>query len=243
MKRAWCVLSIVLLVPLVVAVAGCAGSADATSQSDPTVPSAAPSVQPGTETDMTAPAAPPDSGGPTTVEQQSATTTVEQQSTTTSEPSPTSWVIYINDDDSYTEGDITYSIALNLTATNPSPDIAGTYTGSATAKTDVNGTVRGQPLSASSIVNSTKLEFTLEDPLGGGTLETLTPTGPEELVYSGSGAIVMAAAGSGSVGPAGGVFQNTSGQTIEVTVKGSVATLSVVIEGHTYTFEGTIGGA
>ncbi|MHB8739755.1 MAG: hypothetical protein ACYC62_01155, partial [Coriobacteriia bacterium] len=79
---------------------------------------------------------------------------------------PDSWVIYINDDDSYTEGEITYSIALNLTATNPTQGIAGTYTGSATAKTDTTGQVNGLPLNASAIAESSMLEFTLVDGAG-----------------------------------------------------------------------------
>lgn len=153
---------------------------------------------------------------------------------------PDSWVIYINDDDSYTEGEITYSIALNLTATNPTQGIAGTYTGSATAKTDTTGQVQGLPLNASAIAESSMLEFTLVD--GADTGEGLAPLTAEQAVYSGTGTIVMAAAGSGTIGPAGGGFSNTSGSPLEVSVQGSAVTLNVDISGHTYTFEGTLAG-
>ena len=163
----------------------------------------------------------------------------EEQST--EQPGYESWVVYINDDDSYSEGGITYSIALNLTATNPTQDIAGTYTGSATAKTDTTGDVGGQPLNASAIANSSILEFTLNEGFdsAGGALAPITAEGT---VYSGTGTIVMAAAGSGTIGPAGGGFSNTSGQPIEISTQGSAVTLSVAISGHTYTFEGTLSG-
>jgi hypothetical protein len=159
----------------------------------------------------------------------------------TEQPGYESWVVYINDEDSYTEGAITYTIALNLTATNPTQEIAGTYTGSATAKTDTMGEVGGQQLNASAIAESSKLEFTLVegfDSAGG----ALAPVTPEETVYSGSGTIVMAAAGSGTIGPAGGGFSNTSGQPIEISTQGSAVTFSVVISGHKYTFQGTLSG-
>lgn len=152
-----------------------------------------------------------------------------------------SWIVYVNDDDSYTEGGITYSIALNLTATNPTQDAAGTYTGTATARTTTTGDVGGQPLNASAIANSSKLEFTLVegfDSAGG----ALAPVTEEEQVFSGTGSIVMAAAGSGSIGAASGAFSNTSGQNLNVSTQGSAVTLSVTISGHTYTFEGTIRG-
>lgn len=151
-----------------------------------------------------------------------------------------SWVIYINDEDSYTEGSITYTIALNLTATNPAQSIAGTYTGTATAKTDTTGEVEGMSLNASAIADSSQLEFTLVD--GSGTGDDLAPLTAEEAVYSGTGSITMAAAGSGTIGPAGGSFSNTSGQPVEVQVQGSAVTFSVVISGHTYAFEGTLSG-
>lgn len=152
----------------------------------------------------------------------------------------TSWTITIVDDDTYTEGEITYSIALNLTATNPSQSIDGVYTGTATAKTDTTGVVQGAPLNASAIANSSALEFTLVDEAGaeGG----VAPLTAEDAVYSGTGSITMAAAGSGTVGAAGGSFSNTSGQPVEVRVAGNAVTFSVVISGHKYTFEGTLQG-
>ena len=152
----------------------------------------------------------------------------------------TSWTITIVDDDTYTEGDITYSIALNLTATNPSQSIDGTYSGTATAQPTTSGTVQGAPLNASAIANSSTLEFTLVDEAG--TEGGLAPITAEDAVYSGTGNIVMAASGSGTVGPAGGGFSNTSGQPVEVRVQGSAVTFSVVISGHKYTFEGTLQG-
>jgi hypothetical protein len=151
-----------------------------------------------------------------------------------------SWTITVVDDDTYTEGDITYSIALNLTATNPTQSIDGAYSGTATANTTTTGVVQGMPLNASAIVNSSLLEFTLADESG--TSDGLAPLTAEGAVYSGSGSIVMAASGSGTVGPAGGSFQNTSGQNLQVRVQGSAVTLSVDISGHTYTFQGTITG-
>jgi hypothetical protein len=151
-------------------------------------------------------------------------------------PKPTSWVVSIVDDDSFSQGGITYSIAMNLNATNPSADPAGTYTGTATAKTDSNGTVGGATLNASAIANSTKLEFVLADMTGGGTLPAGTAA------YTGPGSIVMKAAGSGSVGKSSGPFSNTSGQSFTMSVNGSKATMTIPISGHTYTFEGTISG-
>lgn len=153
---------------------------------------------------------------------------------------PSSWVITVVDDDSYTEGEITYSIALNLTATNPTQSIDGTYSGTATAKTDTVGTVQGLPLNASAIANSSMLEFTLVDESGTG--DALAPLNAEDAVYSGTGTVVMAAAGSGTVGPAGGGFSATSGDPVEVRVQGSAVTFSVTIQGHKYTFDGTIAG-
>jgi hypothetical protein len=154
-------------------------------------------------------------------------------------PKPTSWVVNIVDDDSYTQGGITYSIAMNLTATNPSSDPAGTYTGSATAKTDSNGTVGGATLNASAIANSSKLEFFLEDMTGGGQMASSTP---DTAAFSGTGSIVMKAAGSGSVGQVGGPFSNTSGQSFTMSVSGTKATMTIPISGHTYTFEGMLIG-
>lgn len=155
------------------------------------------------------------------------------------EPKYTSWQVYINDDDSYQQGSVTYSIALNLTATNPTGDMAGTYTGSATARTTSEGDVGGAQLNASAIAKSSRLEFTIEDPTAGGAL---APLDGEEPVYAGTGTISMEAAGSGSVGPAGGSFGNSSSQRITVRVQGDAVTLTVPISGHTYTFEGTISG-
>lgn len=153
------------------------------------------------------------------------------------EPEYTSYTVYINDDDSYSQGEITYSIALNLTATNPSAQIAGEYTGEATAKTDTVGTVQGQPLNASAIANSSQLSFTLED--GGGDLAALTT---DTVVYGGTGTITMKASGSGTIGAAGGGFSNTSGQQFTMTVVGDAVTMKIPISGHTYTFTGTISG-
>ena len=155
------------------------------------------------------------------------------------EPSLSSYVIYINDDDSYDKDGITYSIALNLTATNPTGDIAGDYSGEATAKTDSVGEYRGQQLNASATAKSTTLEFTVDDPTAGGALAPLTEDAP---TYTGSGNIVMKASGSGTYGQAGGSFGNTSGQNLKVTIDGTAVTLKVTIDGHTYTFDGTIEG-
>jgi len=148
------------------------------------------------------------------------------------------WVVNVVDDDSYSKGDITYSIALNLNATNPSQEAAGTYTGTATAKTDTVGSVQGAPLNASAIANSSKLEFTLEGATPAD--DPLAPLDDESRVFSGGGAIVMNAAGSGTIGQAGGAFQNTSGQNLQVNTQGSKVTLKVTIDGHTYTFDGTL---
>jgi len=156
------------------------------------------------------------------------------------QPEYSKWIVYVNDDDSYEKDGITYAIALNLTATNPSSDIAGEYTGKATAKTDSTGEYRGQQLNASAIANSSKLEFTLEDPSAEGALAPVTEGELPE--YSGSGSIVMKASGSGTYGQAGGPFSNTSGQNLKVSVTGSAVTLEVTIDGHKYTFEGTISG-
>lgn len=148
------------------------------------------------------------------------------------------WTVHINDDDSYTEGSVTYSIALNLTATNPSQDARGTYTGSATAKTDSTGDVGGQPLNASAVAESTSLEFELDSP--DGTDDALAPLTSEDQIYAGSGSIAMKAAGSGTIGQAGGSFKNTSGQNVQVSAEGGKVTFRVDISGHTYTFEGTL---
>ncbi len=155
------------------------------------------------------------------------------------EPQYTSWQLYINDDDSFTKGGITYDIALNLKATNPSSKPAGTYTGEATAKTSSTGMTGGYPLDASAIASSTMLKFKLHDLREGGGPTDLAAD-PADLL--GSGKIVMKASGSGTIGAAGGSFGNTSGQEILVSVKGETATLKVKIDGHTYTFKGTLTG-
>lgn len=155
-------------------------------------------------------------------------------------PGYTSWTINIVDDDTYTEGDITYTIALNLTATNPTQSIDGTYSGTATAQTTTTGVVEGMPLNASAIANSSSLEFTLIDQAraeGG-----VAPITAEQAVYSGTGTITMAASGGGTIGPAGGSFGNTSSQAVDVIAQGSAVTFRVNISGHTYTFEGTLQG-
>ena len=155
-------------------------------------------------------------------------------------PAYTSWQVYINDDASASKGSVNYSIALNLTATNPTPNEAGTYTGTATASTTTEGTVNGMPLEAQAIAQSGNLQFTLEDPSGGGAL---APLGTGELPdLQGKGTITMKASGSGHIGAAGGSFGNTSSQPIDLVVSGSDVTLTVVISGDNYTFKGTISG-
>jgi len=153
------------------------------------------------------------------------------------EPQYTSWVVSIVDDDSSSEGNITYEIAMNLEATNPSPEIAGEYKGEVTAKTSTSGTVKGMPLQADAIANSGPITFTLAK--GEGDLAALTE---DTDVYGGSGSLTMKAAGSGTVGPAGGSFSNTSSQNFTMTVVGDSITMKIPIQGHTYTFEGTISG-
>lgn len=155
-------------------------------------------------------------------------------------PKPTSWVVSIVDEDSYSQGAMTYTVAVDMTATNPSSDPVGKYTGSAAAKTTTAGTVNGLPLNASASVKSTSYGFALKDLTGGGKLAPLTPDDP---AYLGAGSVVMRASGSGSIGAAGGGFSNTSGQPFTITVNGSdQATLKIAIQGHTYTFHGTMSG-
>jgi hypothetical protein len=156
------------------------------------------------------------------------------------EPAYHSWTVHINDDDSYSAGGMTYKIALNFDATNPSGDPAGTYKGTATASTSTQGNVGGAHLSAQAIAQSGNLSFALDDPSGGGALASLDGKDLPDL--SGSGTITMKAAGSGSIGGAGGSFSNTSSQKITVKTTGDKATLTVTISGHTYTFNGTISG-
>ena len=176
----------------------------------------------------------PDPAEPNTTDETPAAEPAEE------EPAYTAWTVYVNDEDSYDEGGITYTIALNLTATNPTPEIMGTYTGTATASTSSVGEYMGQQLNASAIANSSSLTFELLDATGDGALAPLTSDEPAD--YFGTGSIVMAAAGGGTYGAAGGSFSNTSGQNLTVTVTGSNVTLKVTIDGHEYTFDGTIGG-
>lgn len=154
------------------------------------------------------------------------------------QPDYSSWVVYINDDDSFSQGSVTYKIALNFTATNPTQDPAGTYTGNATASTSTNGTVKGLPLNAQAIAQSGTLQFKLDDPAG----PDLAQIDPATWKLSGTGTITMKASGSGTIGAAGGSFGNTSSQPIKIDVNGTKATLTVVIQGHKYTFNGTFSG-
>ena len=64
-----------------------------------------------------------------------------------------------------------------------------------------NTGVRVGALNASAIAESFMLEFTLVDGADAG--DGLAPHKAEQAVYSGTGTIVMAAAESGTVGPAG----------------------------------------
>lgn len=163
----------------------------------------------------------------------------DDKATAPEEPTYSSWVVSIADEDSYTKDGITYTITLDLTATNPAADKAGTYTGSASAKTTSVGTYEGYELNASADAQSSQLEFTLDDPTGGGQLASITD---EELEYKGTGSIVMTASGGGTYAAAGGSFFNTSGQRLTLLSQGSAITLKVDIDGHTYTFDGTIAG-
>lgn len=163
----------------------------------------------------------------------------EQATEQPSEPEPeyTSWVVSIVDDDSYSKGEITYEIALNLKATHSGSEPAGTYEGEAIAKTSTSGTVQGQPLQADAIARSGPVTFKLAE--GEGDLAALTE---ESVVYGGSGTITMQASGSGTLGAAGGSFSNTSSQKFTMTVVGDGVTMTIPIDGHTYTFTGTISG-
>jgi hypothetical protein len=161
----------------------------------------------------------------------------------TSKPAPadptySKWIVYINDDDSYTKSGITYSIALNLKATNPGSKPTGKYTGKATAKTDSTGTYRGQQLNASAIANSSHLQFTLEE----GASDDLAALTTDTVLYHGSGTIAMKASGSGTYGRAGGPFGNNSSQPIQLDGINDKVTLTVVIDGHRYKFNGTLRG-
>lgn len=176
----------------------------------------------------------PDSGAGETTDEQATEPAEEPE-----EPTYTSWQVYINDEDSYTEGSMTYSIALNFTATNPTANPAGDYSGEAAASTTTSGEVNGVQLEAQAIAQSGNLEFTLGDPTVGGAL---TPLTEDTANLSGRGTITMAASGSVSGGGAAGSFSNTSSQQIKVSVDGSVATLRVPINGHDYNFTGTFSG-
>lgn len=154
-------------------------------------------------------------------------------------PEYTSWVVSIVDDQESSQGGMTYTIALNLQATNPSPYKYGTYTGTATAKTTTTGTVGKGTLNAEAIANSTQLEFTLADPEAG---EPVASLNPETLTYTGTGTITMQAAGTASVGAASGGFANNSSQPFTITVKGDTVTMGITIDGKPFMFDGTISG-
>lgn len=163
-----------------------------------------------------------------------------QADTQADEPSYSKWIVYINGDDSFTQSGITYSIALNLKATHVGATPDGKYTGKATAKTDSTGEYRGQQLNASAIAKSSKLVFTLDDPSGGGALASL---GTGELPpLAGTGTISMSASGSGTYGQAAGSFGKNSSEPLTLSSDGEKITLKVPIQGHTYTFTGTIRG-
>lgn len=66
-------------------------------------------------------------------------------------PQYTSWVVSIVDDQESSEGGMTYTVALNLGATNPSGYKWGTYTGTATARTTTTGAVGAGTLEAEAI--------------------------------------------------------------------------------------------
>ncbi len=154
-------------------------------------------------------------------------------------PEYTSWVVSIVDDQETSEGGMTYTIALNLQATNPTSYKWGTYTGTATAKTTTTGTVGKGTLNAEAIANSTQLEFTLVDPEAGDSLASLNPN---DLTYSGTGTITMQAAGTASVGAASGGFANNSSQPFTITVTGDKVTMGITIDGKPFMFDGTISG-
>lgn len=154
------------------------------------------------------------------------------------EPEYTSWVVSIVDDQESSEGGMTYTIALNLQATNSSGYKFGTYTGTATARTTTTGAVGGGTLEAEAIAESTQLEFTLEDPEAGEPVASLS----DDLTYTGSGTITMQAAGTASVGPASGGFANNSSQPFTMTATGETITMDITIDGKQFTFTGTISG-
>lgn len=161
------------------------------------------------------------------------------------------WVVAINDDQTATKSGVTFSIALELTASSSGSDAAGTYTGSATANTSTKGRVGRAQIDATAMAKSTKLSFTLQKaaspatPSGESTDQALAPLGVENPDYTGTGSVTMKASGSGTVSGRGasasGPFASTSDRQIKVIVKGSEAWLSVDIAGNTYTFKGTFG--
>lgn len=154
------------------------------------------------------------------------------------EPTYSSWVVSIVDDASASKGGMTYDIALNLKATNPTGDIAGKYTGTATARTTTKGSAGGAAVSASAIANSSQLEFTLAQVGAGSDLTPLT----KEKGYIGTGTITMNAGGQASVGSVTKGTSNSSSQPIEVLATGSDVTLSITISGNKYKFKGKITG-
>jgi hypothetical protein len=144
---------------------------------------------------------------------------------------------------------MTYKIALNLKATNPGPHADGKYTGTATASTSVSGSVGKGHLNANAIVKSSQLQFTLAASEGSAASTStddsdgaLAPLTSAETTYRGSGTITMKASGTAHVGAAAGGFSNTSSQRIKLSGAGSKITLTVPIQGHTYSFQGTIRG-
>ncbi len=153
-------------------------------------------------------------------------------------PKYSAWVVSIVDDATSSKGGMTYDIALNLNATNPTSDIAGKYTGTATAKTSTKGSAGGASVKASAIANSSQLEFTLAPVGAGSDLKPLT----EEPGYIGKGTITMGAAGDATVGNVTRGISNSSSQPIEVLVLGSDATLNITISGNKYKFKGKITG-
>jgi len=154
------------------------------------------------------------------------------------EPEYSSWVVSIVDDASASKDGMTYDIALNLEATNPTADIAGKYTGTATAKTSTKGSAGGAAVNASAIAKSSQLEFTLA-PVGAGS--DLTPL-TKEKGYIGKGTITMNAGGQASVGSVTKGISNSSSQPIEVLATGSDVSLTITISGNKYKFKGKITG-
>ncbi len=154
-------------------------------------------------------------------------------------PKYSSWVVSIVDDQESSQGGMTYTIALNLNATNPTPYKYGTYTGTATAKTTTTGNIKYGTLEAEAIANSTQLEFTLNDPESGQDLASLNT---DALTYSGTGTITMKAAGTAHLSGASGGFANTSAQPFTITATGDKVTMDITIDGKKFTFNGTISG-